>query len=675
MKKNAVKILFVEDDRVDRMAFERFVDQGELPYDYTLAQSVAEARDLIHSRSFDIIIADYSLGDGTCFDLFDLLADLPVIITTGMGDEEIAVEAMKLGACDYIIKDSEERYLKILPTAIEFAQKRKWDEKELQQYHQRLEAMVEERTAKLQDEIILHSKTEVALRESTKKLNNAQRIAQIGSWDLDLQAHTLQWSDEVYTIFDLDQQRYIPSRETYMDKIHPVDRAFVVASYAQALDSKQAYEIEYRLQLADNSIKFINERAETIYAEDGKPDRSVGTVQDITARKRSDEQKAELEAQLRQKFKMEAIGIMAGGIAHNFNNNLSIILGNIELAQLKEQDEKIKSMLSDAKTATLRARDLISQILTYSRKGKHNRAPLQLPLIIDETIKLLSATIPSTVHITQTICTGCEKLIINADPSQIQEALLNLCNNAVFAMNELGELNVSLDSIDVPQSAMPERSTCQPGRYAKLSVQDNGCGIDKSIIDKIFDPFFTTKELYAGTGMGLASVQGIVEQHGGMIKVHTAPLQGATFELYFPALAPAQADEKSFEPMELLRGTEKVLFVDDNELLATLGEQMLSALGYQVTAMSNSHEALKLFSANQDYFDVVITDQTMPELSGQELVAEMRKLRPDLPLIICTGYSSKMDEKKAQKLGINAFCMKPLDLTELSHKLRQVLNW
>ncbi|MDY0191528.1 MAG: response regulator [Desulfuromonas sp.] len=674
MKKTAVKLLFVEDDLVDRMAFERFVVQEKLSYSYTMASSVAEARDLLQTSKFDIVIADYSLGDGNCFDLFDLLANFPVIITTGMGNEEIAVKAMKSGACDYIIKDSDERYLTILPMAIELAIKRKCDEKELQQYHQRLEVMVAERTAKLQAEVELRSKTEIALRESEKKLNNAQRIAQIGSWDLDWQTQKLQWSDEVYKILALDPQHYIPSRDTYIDKIHPEDRGDVVASYAQALASKKAYEIEYRLQLSDNNEKFVNERAEIICDEQGEPYRLVGTIQDISARKRSDAHKEELEAQLRQKFKMEAIGTMAGGIAHNFNNNLSMILGNIELAKLKEQDDNIVKMLNDAQIATLRARDLIRQILTYSRQGTQNRASLPLPPIIDETIHLLTATIPSTVHITQTICHDCAGLTIDGDPSQIQEALLNLCNNAVFFMDERGQLTISLDSIDVAQSEIPARSTCKPGRYAKLSVQDNGCGIDKKIISKIFDPFFTTKEMCAGIGMGLASVHGIVEQHGGMVKVSSVLQQGSTFELYFPVLLPAQVDEESLEVMELQHGSEKVLFVDDNELLVALGERLLSALGYQVTAMSNSREALKLFSANRDYFDVVVTDQTMPVMSGRELVDELRKLRPDIPIIICTGFSSKIDEEKAHQLGINDFCMKPLDLPELSYKLRKVLH-
>jgi signal transduction histidine kinase/CheY-like chemotaxis protein len=534
--------------------------------------------------------------------------------------------------------------------------------------------MVAERTAKLLAEVELRSQTEIALRESEKKLNNAQRIAQIGSWDLDWQTQTLQWSDEVYRILALDPQHHIPSRDTYIDKIHHEDREDVVVSYTQALASKQAYEIEYRLQLSDNNEKFVNERAEIICDAQGELYRLVGTIQDISARKRSDAHKEELEAQLRQKFKMEAIGTMAGGIAHNFNNNLSIILGNIELAKLKEQDDNIVKMLNDAQIATLRARDLIRQILTYSRQGTQNRASLPLPPIIDETIHLLTATIPSTVHITQTICQDCASLTIDGDPSQIQEALLNLCNNAVFALDERGQLTISLDNIDVAQSEIPARSTCKPGRYAKLSVQDNGCGIDKKIISKIFDPFFTTKEMCAGIGMGLASVQGIVEQHGGMVKVSSVLQQGSTFELYFPVLLPAQVDEESLEVMELQHGSEKVLFVDDNELLVALGERLLSALGYQVTAMSNSCEALKLFSANRDYFDVVVTDQTMPVMSGRELVDELRKLRPDIPIIICTGFSSKIDEEKAYQLGINDFCMKPLDLPELSYKLRKVLQ-
>lgn len=400
----------------------------------------------------------------------------------------------------------------------------------------------------------------------------------------------------------------------------------------------------------------------------------VVSVRDITERKIAEEQKEELEILLRQKFKMEAVGTMAGGIAHNFNNNLSIILGNVELSQLKTNNSEINDLLSNAKIAVMRSRDLVSQIMTYSRQGDYAKAPLQLPIIIDETLKLLGATIPSTIQLNQTLSPDSYHATINADASQIQEILLNLYGNAVHAMDEEGELNISLDVVELTNSDLPDLDQNKPGHYAKISIQDNGCGMLAETQEKIFDPFFTTKELYEGTGMGLATVQGIINQHDGLIRVISIHGEGTTFELYFPVIEQSKNVEPTPINADLPKGTEKILFVDDDEMLAKLGEMMLCEMGYQVTMMTESQEALKLFAANADHFDLVITDQTMPQLTGKELIQKLKQIRPDIQTIICTGFSSKVDKEKAKKLGADAFMMKPLDLPVLLQTIRQVLD-
>ncbi|MCD6580516.1 MAG: ABC transporter substrate-binding protein [Desulfuromusa sp.] len=424
--------------------------------------------------------------------------------------------------------------------------------------------------------------------------------------------------------------------------------------------------------------RFINKKKDgTLYTEDAtiSPVHNVlGEVVNYIAVKRDITHVVEIEEQLRQKYKMEAVGVMAGGMAHNFNNNLAIILGNIELSQLKLAPEsEAAPLLKNAKIAVLRSRDLIQQILTYSRKGAYNKTSIQLSEVMDETLKLLQLTIPSTINVRQTVSMSSRDVAIHGDSSQIQEILINLYNNAVYAMDEEGDLTISIDMVDLEQKDIPAQYQCLPGCYAKLSVQDSGCGMSTEIIGKIFDLFFTTKEVDEGTGVGLSTVQGIVDQHDGLIKVVSSLGEGTTFELFFPIIERRQK-ERIPVVQELPKGTEKILFLDDDEMIANVWSEMLREYGYRVSIMTDSSEALKLFTANPDYFDLVITDQTIPGLSGKELIQKLLKIRPDLATVLCTGYSSKINESEAKELGIDAFCMKPLDLSELLQTVRQVLE-
>jgi len=392
-------------------------------------------------------------------------------------------------------------------------------------------------------------------------------------------------------------------------------------------------------------------------------------------RQRAEEQQKKLENELRQKYKMEAVGLMAGGIAHNFNNNLAIILGNLELVQLKAGDnESIADHLRDANIAVHRARNLTKQILTYSRQHTHDISQLKPALIIDETVKLLRSTIPTTVTLNFSIPPDFKELAINGDSTRIQEALINLCNNAVQAMDETGELTISLTRRSLLPSEIPVHSQCPPGNYVLLSVADTGCGMSNEVLEKIFDPFFTTKDVDQGTGMGLSTVQGIVKQHKGFIKVHSASGFGSTFDLFFPEAIAVSTLHHVDEETNLPRGTERVLLVDDDELLADIGEMLLSNQGYRVVKEVSSLNALELFKQNPDQFDVLMTDQTMPQMTGLELIRELKSIKPELSTILCTGYSSKVSPGELSRLSVDAFCLKPLKLADLAHTIRNVLD-
>jgi PAS domain S-box-containing protein len=449
--------------------------------------------------------------------------------------------------------------------------------------------------------------------------------------------------------------------------IHPDWQDYLALEWKKLLSGEVSPIYEYQIMHKSGESRWVNQRNVLLKDDSGAPVAIEGIVTDITAHK-------DAEVELRQKHKMEAVGYMAGGMAHNFNNNLSIILGNVELSLLKlPKDSELVPFLENAKIAIRRSRDLVLKIITYSRKGIQNTTPIRLMTIIDETITLLSSTLPSTINLHKNISPICDSNFVLADASQIQEVLINLCNNAVHAMNEKGHLTISLNLAELSDEEIPAQYDGIPGRYAKLSVQDSGCGMPAGMLDKIFDPFFTTKEEHEGAGMGLATVQGIVAQHGGVIKVNSLPGQGTVFDLYFPVIDKSETEPKSNNE-DMPKGTEKILFIDDDEILAALGEALLSEMGYQVTRMTESPGALKLFSANPDYFDMVISDQTMPDLTGMELLQKVKEIRPDMRTILCTGFSSQIDEGQAQQQEIDAFCMKPLDLPELLQTIRRVLG-
>jgi len=400
----------------------------------------------------------------------------------------------------------------------------------------------------------------------------------------------------------------------------------------------------------------------------------LGDIVNYISVKRDITHQEEMEEQLRQKHKLEALGTMAGGMAHNFNNNLAIILGNLELCQYKlPQDSPLHDHLKHIKTAVIHSRDLVRKINTYSRLDGQASQPMSLSDNVTGTINLLSSTIPRTVNQHHNLNANSDDIIINGVSSQLEEILVNLCNNAVQAMTEKGDLTITLESVELSQDDIFFPEEAVPGRYAKLSVQDTGPGISEENKGKIFDLFFTTKDVDEGTGVGLSTVQGIVDQHHGFIVVNSALGHGTTFEIFIPQLERRKKD-RSTKNHDLLRGDEKILFLDDEEVIVEIWSQILSEQGYQVTSITNSVEALELFKDDPEQFDLLVTDQTMPDMSGSELITELLKIKPTLAMILCTGHSSMIDEEAALALGVKDFCEKPLERQGLLQIIRNVLD-
>ena len=381
-------------------------------------------------------------------------------------------------------------------------------------------------------------------------------------------------------------------------------------------------------------------------------------------------EREQLEAQLRQAQKMEALGTLVSGIAHDFNNILAAIIGFSEMASARVSDNpRVAQHLKRIFQAGVRARELIKQMMTFSRKAEQEKKPLQLSGVVREAMRLLRASIPTTISIRFNIRS--ESGLILGDPVQIEQVFLNLCTNAAHAMENGGVLNVDLSDFSISKSHRNPASI-RPGSYMKLDVRDTGIGISPDIIDKIFDPFFTTKKPGEGTGLGLSAVHGIVLQHEGYITVESVPGKGSTFTVYFPKIAETMLHEAASE-QPIPTGTERVLIVDDEEALAEMGQEILEELGYRVTAKTSSAEALSLFRAGPDQFDLIITDQTMPELTGVELAREIMAIRQDIPIILCTGFSRLVDVDSAKELGIRALAIKPLTKREIARTLREVL--
>ncbi len=396
-------------------------------------------------------------------------------------------------------------------------------------------------------------------------------------------------------------------------------------------------------------------------------------TRDISELKSAQEEREQLKTQLIQAQKMEAIGTLAGGIAHDFNNILGAIIGYAEMALYDTRQDSMEHYnIDQVLKAGHRAKDLVKQILAFSRKSEQNKQIISLAPIIGEALNLLRASLPTTIEIKQNIEPNLDA--IYADPTQIHQVMMNLCTNAGHAMaDSAGILSVSLQNIDLRAEAATLNPDLIAGPYVKLSISDTGHGMDNSTLDRIFDPYFTTKAQDKGTGMGLAVVHGIIKGHGGSIQVDSTPGQGSRFDIFFPIME-RQTVSETEELKALPTGRECILLVDDEISLIDLGRNMLKKLGYRVETRTRPVEALKMFQADPHKFDLVISDMTMPNMTGDILATELRQIRADIPIIICTGYSERINEQRADELGIQGLIMKPFTIRRLAKTVREVLG-
>ncbi len=563
--------------------------------------------------------------------------------------ESIAVEVNGQPAVNSVLTDiternRAERVREQLESQLRQARERKIAEEVLQKAHDELEQRVRERTQ--------------ALRRQADLLELAYNAIFVR----DPESRITFWNaraEELYGWTGLEALGKIS--HTLLKTRFPVP----FGEYIAALTKDGRWEGELVHTTKDGRQITVLSRQALQRDEGGNPAAILEIDLDVTEARRT-------EQQLRQAQKMDALWTLTGGIAHDFNNALAAIIGFTELvAGHAAKGSRDEHYLKRIMEASIRSRELVRQMLTFTRQAEQEKKPLRLISIVKETVRLLRASIPTTISIR--VDAQNESGLILGDPTQVQQVLINLCTNAAFAMREKGgTLGLELSEFSVSESK-GNPDGIKPGYYIKLVVSDTGIGIPPDIIDRIFDPFFTTKKFGEGTGLGLSVVHGIVNQSGGAITMISEQGLGSAFTVYFPKVAEGSVDAAASHT-PLPTGSERILFVDDEESLAEMGEELLAELGYNVTSRTNSKEALALLKEDPYRFDLVISDQTMPDITGVDLAKEIIALRPDMPVILCTGFSHTVDEKSARAAGINAFAMKPLTKGEIARTIREVLD-
>ena len=519
-------------------------------------------------------------------------------------------------------------------------------------------------------DITKRKRAEEALSNSEKRFRElADSLPQV-IFETDRQGNLTYVNQKAYSVFGYtksDLEKGMSALETLI----PEDRELAAENISRVMEGENTSRAEYTALKKDGTTFPISIHSNRIV--DGQKVCGIrGVLINLTEFKNAAAEKRELEIKLQQAQKMEAIGTLAGGIAHDFNNILGALIGYIELTKLDLTEQNAQNNLNQALVAADRAKDLVKQILAFSRQTDKERIPVQLDKIAAEVIKFIRATTPTTIEIRQKIDENIGAVFAN--PTEIHQIIMNFGTNAIHAIEQQnGILEIKIQNVDVDKNMTALLPELDPGPYVKFTFADTGHGMAPETISRIFDPYFTTKEKGVGTGLGLAVVHGIVKGYDGAISVDSKPGEGATFTVFLPRIE--LAEQFSEEIQKLPKGgTERILFVDDEIMLIDIGKKMLERLGYNVDTRTSPLEALELFKAKPNHFDLVITDQTMPGITGDKFAQKLMQVRSNIPVILCTGYSQIIDEKKAKNNGIRAFITKPILINDMGAAVRKVLD-
>jgi signal transduction histidine kinase/response regulator RpfG family c-di-GMP phosphodiesterase len=689
-------ILTIDDESVARRSIRAYLEDC----DYTVleAENGRIGLQIYNTEKVDLILVDLRMPEMGGLQVLSEVRkhdrDLPLIVISGAGDIADVVQALHLGASDYLLKPIND--LSMLLHSIEKGLERARLLKENRNYQKLLEVEVAEKT----EELVQLNQRLREVVESTKKLLGCGELFESGKLILEeFGQHMKAGGGSLYEVID-NRLHWIHS----LDKGHAADSLVMPLQpgtvLARAMNSTEPFIIEDMSQegwlasgwngySSPSCIVFpFRDRSGTIFAilSLHNPrhstfvvhDREIGAIlasftSEALQRARAVAEMKRSEERMLQSQKLEAVGTLAGGIAHDFNNILSAIVGYTDLTLFAEDlPPRLHKNLEQVKMAGQRARDLVLQILSFTRIEESQVSPIDISPVIKEALKLLRASIPSNITIEKSIPSDIG--LIKADPGRIHQVLMNLCTNAAHAMQgNDGLLRVDFEKVETDPAdvALGELA----GKVClKLSVSDTGAGIPAEVMGRIFDPYYTTKEKGEGTGLGLAMVHGIVRGCGGIVTVESEIGKGSVFHVYFPCVADTKEIIQQKTDFQMPQGSERIMFVDDEETLAEMAGEMLKKLGYTVKIMTSSEKAKELLEAHAEDYDLIITDQTMPTVSGLDLARSIMTIRPGLPIILYTGYSAAISDQEARDIGIRKVLMKPLSMTLLSQAVRQVLD-
>ncbi len=638
---------------------------AECGFQVLSAKNGENAFSLANTEQPDLILIDVMLSGMDGFETCERLKaepmtrNIPVIFMTGLAETDSKLKGFSLGAVDYLTKPfAQEELLARVTTQLKLKDLAENLEKKVRDQTQELVLA----NKKLEHKISEANRIASALRESEQRYKAVIENSNDGIVIIEA-GKIVFLNEKVLHMFEYEHPESLLGRPVE-DLFHPREKDRI-RQYNRRRETGRPVPEQYEARGVTQSGHriYIGVSATRITFQDRVA--VLGFLKDLTRHKR-------LEGQLQQAQKMEAIGTLAGGIAHDFNNILNIIIGHTELALLDNTVQTgTQEYLHRVMDASQRASDLVHQILTFSRQKGMESKPLNISVLLKETLKMLRASLPSSIDIQQNIMDS--QSLILADSTRIHQLFMNLCTNASHAVpDQGGRIDVELDRLEL---GMGNDLNLAPGPYLKLSVSDNGHGMDAATKHRIFDPYFTTKKPGEGTGLGLALVHSIVTGYKGFIRVESRPDEGARFDVFLPAVSGTVVQkENELGLEELPRGSEHILFVDDEEMVVTLYEDMMTFLGYSITATSSSLDAWQMFEADPERFDLVITDLTMPRLAGDELAKKMIHLRPDVPIILCTGHSNRVTRRDAQSIGIRQYLMKPIILDQLAFAIRDALG-
>jgi signal transduction histidine kinase/DNA-binding response OmpR family regulator len=641
-----LRILYLEDDAKDAELAQTMLEAGGFACRVTRVETPVDFSAALGRDDFNMILADYTLPAFDGISALKIAAEqrpeLPFIFVSGTLGEEVAIEALNFGATDYVLKT---RLSRLVPSVV----------RALREATERAERVL----------------AEESLRRSEAYLAAAQQLSRTGSFGWRPSSGEIYWSEETFRIFEYDPA-ITPTMGLIQRRVHPDDATAFQQVVERAAEDGWDFAHEYRLRVPDGTDKHIYVVARAFRDEAGEAD-FVGAVMDVTQDKWAQAERERLEQRLRQAAKMEAIGRLAGGIAHDFNNILGAILGYGELARSNLGDDNVARLeIDQIMQAGGRGKELVDRILAFSRSGMGERVPLQVQSIIEEALDLLAVSLPAGVRLDRRL--RAPESAVVGDATQFHQVVVNLCTNAVHAMQASGALTVALEQVSIGERRSLSHGTLIAGNYLSLGVSDSGSGISPTVLERMFDPFFTTKRVGDGTGLGLAVVQGIVADLGGVIDVTTQIGVGTSFTVWLPATD--EAPRFPFKPAsELPRGQgETVMIVDDEHVLVAIAEETLAKLGYRPVGFDSSIAALQAFRAEPDRFDLVLSDETMPNLTGTELTREFRNLRPDIPVILMSGYSGAQLRERAKAAGVFEVLRKPLVRRDIAEPVARALR-